>query len=562
MGRARATAGLAVALVAAAGAGTPVSGQASPGPVDQAASAAAEVLSAAPAVPAAPALPALPAVPSVPRVEIPQPPRVSPVTGPAPPSPSAAPTRGGATSTPSSAASGPAAPRRSTSTAAGQTGGGAGAGRGVRSPGTSATARSGASPRRGPRGSRAAAGAIPTPQLATSPGLAASVRSPADALRAVGESLPLPLPVPDWSKPIILLLALLALGFAVRARFARRRTTQLEAQRAELLEDLDVMQAALVPEVPESLRELGVSAAYRPAEGPAAGGDFYDVFALGGGRTAIIVGDVCGHGREALGRAAFMHYTLRAYMEAGLDPRMTVKLAGRVLGRDSGTDDGSFTTVAVAVYDAARGTLTHVTAGHPPPILIGPAAHEPVTAGSSPPLGWPVPTGRRQTTVSLSAGSVACFYTDGLIEARVDGALLGEERLVETLGELGPSATAEALLERVREVADETRDDTAACIVSATGPAHVRDFRVEELELDLEKLDDPVGEHFLAACAVPREEAAGALARARPIAREFGSALLRVEITGDGSMVTVAAPVSIGGGPQAGDALALESLTV
>lgn len=77
--------------------------------------------------------------------------------------------------------------------------------------------------------------------------------SSGDPLSSIGGALPLPLPVPDWSKPIILLLALLAIAFGVRWRLATRRAGRLERRQGSLLRDIEVMQAALVPEVPEQL---------------------------------------------------------------------------------------------------------------------------------------------------------------------------------------------------------------------------------------------------------------------------------------------------------------------
>ncbi len=143
-------------------------------------------------------------------------------------------------------------------------------------------------------------------------------------------------------------LLLLSLGLGLRARRSARRARRLEQTRVALAEDIGTMQAALVPKIPPRLGGLAISVAYRPADGPAAGGDFYDVFELDSGQVVIILGDVSGHGRAALAHAARMRYTLRAYAEAGLAPREVLKLAGSAIGT---TRDGLYTTVLVAVHD-------------------------------------------------------------------------------------------------------------------------------------------------------------------------------------------------------------------
>jgi serine phosphatase RsbU (regulator of sigma subunit) len=83
--------------------------------------------------------------------------------------------------------------------------------------------------------------------------------------------------------PKAVLFALLAFGviaaaMALNAYLQRRRAKSLAGQQAALLSDVGVLQAALLPAVPETLGELDVSVAYRPAQGLAAGGDFFDVF--------------------------------------------------------------------------------------------------------------------------------------------------------------------------------------------------------------------------------------------------------------------------------------------
>lgn len=336
-------------------------------------------------------------------------------------------------------------------------------------------------------------------------------------------------PTPVW----ILVGALLALALALglRSLVAALRTRRLERQRAELLEDVGLLQAALLPILPARLGPVGTSAAYRPAAGPAAGGDFYDLFALDDGQLAIIVGDVSGHGRQALPHTALVRFTLRAYLEAGLSPRVAVKTAGAVLERQL---EGSFVTVVAATYQPRERILSYACAGHPHPlVLAGSEAITPITACSSPPIGTGMRTGTRQTVVSMPGSSQAFFYTDGVTEARVGRDLFGVERLAGVLSELGPEATAAALLDRVAEATDRRPDDMAACLLHLEGGAATPTVLVEELELDREEAMSERTEQFLRACGVASAEAAEVMRSAQAIAMRSGTVLLELRL-GDG----------------------------
>jgi hypothetical protein len=384
----------------------------------------------------------------------------------------------------------------------------------------------------------------PAPVRAAAPRLlhrAATHGGSGNPLDTLGRHIPLPIPVPDWSKPIIAALLLLALWLGVRSRVASLRTRRLEGQRASLLRDVGFMQAALVPEVPARVGGLAVSVAYRPAEGPAAGGDFYDVFTSATGKVAVILGDVAGHGHEALRQAALIRYTLRAYIQAGLEPRMALALAGQALGQPRGE---YFATVAVGIYDRRGSRLTYSLAGHPPPILLGFEAPEPLTICSSAPVGWTLPTGRRQSTVTLPPQAQVCFFSDGLIEARMEEGLLGRERLTQILDELGRRAQATDLLEHVRAAARETRDDMAACIIAPELGVSSAPVHVEELEVDVRELDSGEVERFIGACGVPSAVIARTLDHASDIASASGTVLLRIELGPAGATVTAMPPVA------------------
>jgi hypothetical protein len=331
--------------------------------------------------------------------------------------------------------------------------------------------------------------------------------------------------VPGWMKPAIAALGLLSLllggGYAVTALRAR----SLARQRSELLGEVGLLQRALLPPIPDDLGALRASVAYRPADGPAAGGDFYDAIALPGDRAGFILGDVSGHGREALERTAFMRYTLRAYLEAGLEPRIALQVAGRVIGDGLG---GDFATVLLAVHDPANGSLTYACAGHPGPIVVHGDPFEPVIAGSAPPIGIGERTGLRQTTVPLPPGALACLYTDGLIEARTADGLLGRQRLEQLVAELDPGATATDLLERVAAEADAVSDDMATCLLTPTASVTAGGFRTEQLELSADELEGPLPAGFLAECGVAADARAHALEEATRTSRQFGGAVIAV----------------------------------
>jgi hypothetical protein len=292
-----------------------------------------------------------------------------------------------------------------------------------------------------------------------------------------------------------------------------------------LLEDVGLLQAALLPLPPARLGPVGTSVAYRPADGPGAGGDFYDVFALEDGKLAVIVGDISGHGRQALPHTALVRFTLRAYLEAGLSPRSAVQTAGAVLERQLGE---SFATVVAATYHPRERILVYACAGHPPPIVLGSQSIAPIIVTCSPPIGAGLRTGTRQTVVSVPGFSQVCFHTDGVTDARVGGELFGAERLECVLAELGPEVTASALLGRVAEETDSRPDDMAACLLRIEGGADAPIVLVEELELCGEEAASDRTERFLLAGGVERGKTAELMRSARVLAERDGTALLEL----------------------------------
>jgi hypothetical protein len=395
------------------------------------------------------------------------------------------------------------------------------------------------------RPARSAASVVRAPLLAAVP-VASAPRTVAAVHRAKAVTRPTARPsaivttitrivgvVPTLVWALVAVLAALALALAARTRLSGRRARRLEKQRGELLDDVGLLQTALLPIPPDRLGPVGTTAAYRPAAGPAAGGDFYDIFALEDGRLAVIVGDVSGHGRGALPHTALVRFTLRAYLEAGLSPRVAVQTAGAVLDRQLGS---SFATVVAATYDPRERVLVYSCAGHPPPIVTGTETIAPVTISSAPPVGAGMRTGTRQTVVSIPGAARICFHTDGVTEARVGShrELYGSERLTAALADLGEEATAAELLDRVTEQTDSRPDDMAACVLRIAGPAAAPAIVSEELELDRDDVNDERIKRFLAAVGIRRGEVDELMIQARGAAQRSGSVVMVMQI-GEGS---------------------------
>ena len=349
---------------------------------------------------------------------------------------------------------------------------------------------------------------------------------------------------PAWVWIALALLSALVMALGVHSILAGARTRRLERQRTKLMEDVGLLQEALLPTVPAHMGRISTSVAYRPADGLAAGGDFYDAFPLPGGAVGLLLGDVSGHGREALAKTALVRFSVRAHLEAGESPREALSIAGRSLDGRLGDD---FATVIAAVHDPDRGTLTYSSAGHPPPLVVGPSAHDPLTVASAPPLDVGFPTGQRQTVLPMPEGATVALYSDGLIEARIDGEAIGAQRLTEWLAELGPDASAKQLVELVVERADGVRDDLAAVVVHAAPGAAAPAARIEQLKLDVLDADGPDLDAFLQAAGVSRAERRLAGRRVSEELAVTGGVMVEVR-AGDHPQVEVA---PIGGGIRA-----------
>jgi serine phosphatase RsbU (regulator of sigma subunit) len=192
------------------------------------------------------------------------------------------------------------------------------------------------------------------------------------------------------------------------------------------------------------------------------GGDWYESIALPGARVALVVGDVAGHGVRAavtMGRLRTAIHTL-AMLE--LSPAETLQQLNELMG-DLGVREPHFATCVYAVYDAVTGMLEVASAGHLPPLLVGPdGTNEFLSLTPAPPLG--IGSGSVQSKfVPVTDGSLLVLYTDGLVENRTRDIDVGLRLLSEIFG---PGAAARPLEDLCRATlagvySDQQRDDIA-----------------------------------------------------------------------------------------------------
>ncbi|MEU5114879.1 SpoIIE family protein phosphatase [Streptomyces longwoodensis] len=231
------------------------------------------------------------------------------------------------------------------------------------------------------------------------------------------------------------------------------------------------LQRALLPTLPRHER-LELAARYLPSSATAeVGGDWYDVFVLPGGETALVVGDVAGHDLKAAVAMSALRNMLRGIAVDRQEP------PGDVLRRlDLASHTLDQRSTATCVYGVVKqdggATQWHYSsAGHLPPLLITPSGGARyLDGGRGVLIGMDPDLPRASARESLPPGSTLLLFTDGLIERR-------GESLGDAMTRLGRHAAAHAgdplevfCDELVIAFGADTTDDVALLALRPTPP--------------------------------------------------------------------------------------------
>jgi PAS domain S-box-containing protein len=239
---------------------------------------------------------------------------------------------------------------------------------------------------------------------------------------------------------------------------------------------VEMLQRSLLPETLPKLESVEVAARYKPGGGDV-GGDWYDALQLGDGRLGVAMGDVVGHGLGAAALMGQLRHATRAYALEGHAPGAVLDRLDRLVRSLEG---GQMATLLYLVVEPDLSCARLASAGHVPPLLVGPDGRAAYLEGApDPPLGVFETASHSETAIELIPGSTLILYTDGLVEQRGVSIDAGLEALRAAAADPGedPEALCDRLMAAMLDV--HKPDDDIALLVLRALPVPPGRFRIE-----------------------------------------------------------------------------------
>ncbi|MGH3278838.1 MAG: PP2C family protein-serine/threonine phosphatase, partial [Trebonia sp.] len=235
-------------------------------------------------------------------------------------------------------------------------------------------------------------------------------------------------------------------------------------QRAEQEEALALrLQRAIMPEDEQPVEAAGVDVAvrYRPAEqGRLVAGDWYDALLLPDKELLLVVGDITGHGIDAVTGMVAARNALRGLAATGEGPADLLRHLNHAACY---LTEGIAGTVVCGRYNPETRVLRWARAGHLPPVLVRDGAAEMLPLPGGVLLGLDPDAEYEEDTLAMRDGDTLLLFTDGLIERRADSISDALREFTAAAVPAGPDA--ESLADRILAGASsDTGDD--ACLVA------------------------------------------------------------------------------------------------
>ena len=244
----------------------------------------------------------------------------------------------------------------------------------------------------------------------------------------------------------------------VRAILRRSEGRSDIANQRELDEARQIQQRLMPADIPQ-LAGFRIAGAWNPAR--ITSGDFFDVFALRDGATAVCIADVCGKGMPAAMMTSNLQAAVRSLASSDVPCRELCVELNRLMCRNFAAR--GFISFFYAVIESQPKRLTYCNAGHNPPILISGNSERRLDLGGGVILGVFDDWHYDESEVQLRSGDRLLLYTDGITESRnAAGDEFGEHRLIDLLRRFDSSdaaALAEEVLCAARRFSNEHIED-------------------------------------------------------------------------------------------------------
>lgn len=269
------------------------------------------------------------------------------------------------------------------------------------------------------------------------------------------------------------LLTAMAAQAAISIENARLYQQEIQQQLINReLETAHSIQESFLPDRIPALAGWDIGALWCPIRSVA--GDFYDFYALSGGRVGIVIADVSGKGIPAALFMALSVTVLRYGMSINLPPHEVLRHANEMIISEQRSR--MFATTFVGYLDPASGEMRFACGGHNPPLWYHAATGtvDYVTAQGVA-VGIFKEAEFALDRLRMEPGDIFVLYTDGITEVlNSEEEEFGEDRLEALIRQhtaLSAQELADRILETINDFAaeQELSDDATLVIVKRTG---------------------------------------------------------------------------------------------
>ena len=242
----------------------------------------------------------------------------------------------------------------------------------------------------------------------------------------------------------------------------------------------ETLQDSMLPHIPPRMAGCDIATRYLPGTLLGrVGGDWFDSVKLPGARTALVVGDVMGHGLNSAAMMGQLRTAVQTMAALDLPPARLLRNLDDLAQR---LGDTYLATCLYAVYDPIAGELHIANAGHIPPVLVR------ADGGHSElldlPTGAPIGVGGvpfEAVRVRVEPGDRLVMCTDGLVEVRGEDIGVGLATLCESAAH--PAASMDDACDtiiRALNTRGGRKDDVALLMARLNGiaPQDVAEWRL------------------------------------------------------------------------------------